>query len=199
MSLRPFVLATVAALSLAACATGGSNRAEVTRFHLNQPIARGTIQLVPQQSWTAGQLEFRSVADSIAPALAAQGFQPVVPPASADLIGIVDFSQGVRQGSGRGSGFSIGIGGGSFGRHGGIGGGVTLPIGQAKPNDIVVSTLALQIKRRSDGSVVWEGRASGEGRSGSADASPSAIAPRLAAALLAGFPGASGQTVRVQL
>lgn len=196
MTTRPF-FALAAALAVSACAT--STGADVTRFHLGQPVARTTIALVPQQGGQAGTLEFRTYADAVAGQLATLGFQPILSPQQAELIGIVDFNQGIREGGSRGSGFSIGIGGGTFGRNVGVGGGVTIPIGKAKPNDIAVSTLSLQIKRRSDGSIVWEGRAVTEGRVSTPEASPSAVVPRLAAAMLNGFPGPSGQTVHVKL
>ncbi len=197
MSIRPCLALAALALALSACAPTAD--AEVTRFHLGQPVARTTIALMLQQAGSVGSLEGRVYVDAVAAQLALRGFQPVDALAQADLTGIVGFRQEVRAGGSRGSGFSVGIGGGTSGRGVGIGGGVTIPIGKAKPNDIAVSTLSLQLKRRADGSVIWEGRAISESLSSSPGASPGTIAPKLAAALLAGFPGPSGQTVRVKL
>lgn len=197
MSIRPCMALAAFALALSACAS--TVDADVTRFHLGQPVARTSIALVAQQAGAAGSLEVRSYADAVAAQLVVLGFQTVDAVAAADLTGFVDFRQEVRAGGSRGSGFSVGIGGGTSGRGVGIGGGVTIPIGKAKPNDIAVSTLSLQIKRRADGSVIWEGRVVSESLSSSPAASPGVIAPKLAAALLSGFPGPSGQTVRVKL
>ena len=197
MSIRPCLALAAVALALSACASTAD--ADVTRFHLGQPVTRTTIAVISQQAGAAGSLEFRAYADAVAAELAALGFKPVDAVAQADLSGVVEFRQDVRTGGSRGSGFSVGIGGGTSGRGVGIGGGVTIPIGKAKPSDIAVSTLSLQIKRRADGSVIWEGRAVSETLSSSSAASPGIIAPKLAAALLSGFPGASGQTVRVKL
>ncbi len=92
---------------------------------------------------------------------------------------------------------TIGLGGGSYGRGGGIGGGFSFGIG-GKRHNIIVSDLGLQLKRRSDGSVMWEGHAVTEGIEGSEDNAPAAIAPRLAHALFQGFPGESGVTITVK-
>ena len=187
---------TASALALAACATTPSGT-EVTRFHLGQPIARSTIALVPADASQPFSLEYRTYADAVARELAAQNFVPVGNDPSSAYVGTIAIEQVSRPGARRG-GFSIGLGGGSFGRGGGVGGGVTLPVGQSRPGEIRQTTLNLQIKRRSDGSIVWEGRATAEadGRNRAAEL-PNAV-PALARALLAGFPGPAGQTVRVK-
>ena len=196
MSIRSLVCLSMLSLGLTACASGIT--ADVARFHLGQPVARGSIMVVVPTSESAS-LEARTYADAVAAKLAAVGFQPVTAAEEAALIGTASFQQEVRAGGSRGSGFSIGIGGGTASRGVSIGGAVTIPIGKARPSDIAVSTLTLQIKRRLDGSVIWEGRAVSESLSSSPAASPATLVPRLATALLTGFPGASGQTVRVKL
>ena len=55
--------------------------------------------------------------------------------------------------------------------------------------------LDVQIKRRSDNSIVWQGRAVTAARTGTA---PGATATRLANALFKGFPGQSGVTITVK-
>ena len=197
MSIRLYPVLMAAGLALSACAP--TLDADVTRFHLGQPVARTTVSVMAQSAGDSGALEARAFVDAVAAQLAGLGFQPVQAAGQGDLAGLVEFRQEVRAGGSRGSGFSVGIGGGTSGRGIGIGGGVTIPIGKAKPSDIAVSTLSLQIKRRADGSVIWEGRAVSESLSSSPAASPGTLAPKLAAALLSGFPGPSGQTVRVKL
>jgi hypothetical protein len=53
------------------------------------------------------------------------------------------------------------------------------------------------MRRRSENTTVWEGRAV-EQVSGNAQGTLNAAVPRLSRALLKDFPGPSGQTVRVQ-
>ncbi|QXQ07690.1 DUF4136 domain-containing protein [Sphingosinicellaceae bacterium] len=196
-------LAALSALALLAACSTGPQGAEVTRFHLGQPIARSTVALVPAEGGQGG-LEFGSYADAVARELTAQSFIAV--PAgdtTAAYIGTITVTQTARPGR-SGGGFSIGIGGGvgggGYGRHGGsfggVGGGVTVPISGGHPNDIRATTLGLQLKRRSDATVVWEGRATSEAQGAAGDLDRAV--PELAHALLAGFPGARGQTVRVK-
>jgi hypothetical protein len=95
---------------------------------------------------------------------------------------------------------SFGIGGASFGRGSSFGGGVgtTVPIGQNHPHFIVGTRMMVQIKRRSDGTVIWEGRAMTEAKGQSPDAQPQAAIAKLAHALFLGFPGESGRTITVK-
>lgn len=195
MTMRSILIPALA-LAVAACTTTRPST-EVTRFHLGTPIARSTIALVPAAASQPFSLEYRSYADAVARELAAQDFVPVGNDPNSAYVGTIDIGQTARPGRSRG-GFSIGLGGGSFGRSGGVGGGVSVPIGQSRPGDIVTTSLGLQIKRRSDGSIVWEGRATGEGDSRDGGGDLSRAIPELARALLSGFPGTPGQTVLVK-
>ena len=180
-------------LALAACTTARPGGTEVTRFHLGAPIARSTIALVPADAAQSFSLEYRSYADAVARELAAQNFVPVGNDPTSAYVGTIDIRQTARPAPRRG-GLTIGIGGGSFGRSGGIGGGVSVPIGQSRPGDLVTTSLGLQIKRRADGSIVGEGTAIGEGDSRSGGGDLTRRVPELARALLSGFPGTPGQT-----
>ncbi len=185
------VLAIAALAGLAACATAPT--AEVTRFHLGQPIPADSVAVVPGPGAQADGLEFRAQADAIAGVLASSGFRPVGETAQPAYL-MTFVAQGERHETGpRRSTVSIGIGGGSFGRGGGIGGSVAFPVGKPRADTVNVYTLKLQMRRKSDASVVWEGRAMETVRDGSlTDA-----VPGLARALLAGFPGESGKTIVV--
>lgn len=200
MIVRSAAFAIVSATLLASCATGGGGMSgiDVTRFHLDQPVARGAVFVEAARPADAGTLEFRGYADAVAAELRRAGFTPVPALAGAEIVATLDYSRATRESvvPAR-SPITIGIGGASFGRHTGIGGGASFGVGKKRSNDVAVDTLALQLKRRSDASVVWEGRAVSQARvgSGAADASS---APRLARALLSGYPGPSGKTVHVQ-
>ena len=67
-----------------------------------------------------------------------------------------------------------------------------------KPKDIVTTELQVQLRRRSDSTTIWEGRAYTEGKQGSPEAQPAAAAQKLAAALIGGYPGESGRTITVK-
>ena len=182
-------------IGLAAAGAGARQTAEVTRFHLGEPIARSTVKLEAADPRDTGSLEFASYADAVAHELTAQSFVVANDPASA-YVGVINVTVAARAGRPRGS-FSIGIGGGSFGRGGGVGGGVAVPVAGGRPTDIRATTLGLQLKRRSDGSIVWEGRATTEAQGPAGD--PSRAVPLLARVLLTDFPGPRGQTIRVKV
>lgn len=203
MSVRKLALPLAAALALAACATGSSG-IDVKRFHLDQPISRGTIALVPGNPAEAGSLEFGTYAAAVANELRAQGFQPVEASAGPAYTGTLTITQNVQVGPPRSSGLSIGIGGGGFsgGRRGGggvgLGGGVSFPVGKAKRDAVEIDALTLQIKRRADSALIWEGSATTAIDTRSAQATLANAVPAMARALLAGFPGQSGVTQNVK-
>jgi hypothetical protein len=78
----------------------------------------------------------------------------------------------------------------------GIGGGAALG-GTSAPN-VVVTLLEVRIKRRSDGTIFWEGRAASEGPANSTAAERTAAVEKLAEALFRDFPGESGRTISVR-
>lgn len=193
----PLILAAGAALALSACATG-PGPAKVTRFHLGQPIAPGEIAVEPRPGLDPQSLEFRSYAGAVTAELTRLGFRPAASVGHSELVAVVDVARMSRDGPPRDSPFRIGIGGASFGRSTGVGGGVSFPVGRARSSEVVGTQLAVQIKRRSDGTVIWEGRASAEARGDSPAADPQASVTRLAQALFTGFPGESGRTITVK-
>ena len=92
---------------------------------------------------------------------------------------------------------TIGIGGGTGGGGLGIGLGTSFGIGKAKAKQIIITQLSVQIKRRADQNVIWEGRAITEAPEGAPAAQPGLAADKLASALFKGFPGTSGTTITV--
>jgi hypothetical protein len=193
-------LAVAAALALAACAT--TPTAEVTRFHMGQPIPSDTIQVVPSPDpvapGTAMSLEFRTHANIVAQDLARHGFRLVETGPSAYLA-ILNVQQTTRAGMPSSSPFRIGIGGATGSGNVGIGGGINVPVGQPRNNDLRVNVLSLRIRRVSDSSAVWEGRAVQEIPARDQGSSLSAAVPALSRALLNEFPGESGRTITVPL
>ena len=78
---------------------------------------------------------------------------------------------------------------------GGFGGdvGTTVPVGGNSRAYIVGTRMQVQIKRRSDGIAIWEGRAMTEARAPAPPPRRSAAVAKLAHALFLGFPGESGR------
>ena len=62
----------------------------------------------------------------------------------------------------------------------------------------VLTRLTVQLRRRSDASVIWEGRAESIAHDGTPAAQPPAAVQRLAAAMFQGFPGRSGEIITVK-
>lgn len=197
--LRPAGAACAAALLLSACATGPRvEPTKVTRFHLGQPIAPGTVAIEPRPGAEARGPEFDSYAAIIAGELGRLGFRQAASLPASELVAVVDVARGSREGLARSSGLSIGLGGGSYGGGVGVGGGVSVPVGRPRSSEVVGTMLAIQLKRRSDGSIIWEGRAQSEAAAGSPGADPDQSVRRLAAALFQGFPGESGRTITLK-
>lgn len=203
MSFPRSAVAVAALLAVAGCATG-STGIDVKRFHLGTPIARDTIAVVAATPAQTASLEFATYAEAVANELRAAGFQPVpLAPATA-YVATVTITQNVQVGPQRPSPLSVGIGGGGFSggrRGGGVGGGVGLsfPIGKGRRDAVEVDALSVQIKRRSDSTVIWEGSATTAIDTGSAQATLANAVPAMARALMAGFPGASGRTEHYKL
>lgn len=195
--MRP-AAALLPALLLAGCATTGTvgGPAEVIRYHLDQPLERGTVVVQPADGGTG--LSSQPFAAAVSRALTDVGYRPAAPDGGVDYIALVDVRRRAYAGAPRRSGISIGLGGGGFsgGRHGGIGlgGGIGFPIGGRRA-DPEGTELSVTIRRRVDQSPVWEGHARAiAGR----DAPEGEVAEKLARALFTGFPGESGRTIEVR-
>ena len=192
--MRP-ILAAAALSLLAGCAGTPLNRpVEVLRYHLgDSQVGRGTIALTPPASSPAG-FDWRAFADGVSAELTRNGYTVVDAAATPRYLATVEVRRGVREAPDTGPRFSVGIGGATFGRHTGIGGGVSAPVAGGGLRDIVGTELNVKI---TDG-VVWEGHARSESDRRLADASPGGAAQKLAGALFQGFPGESGRTITVK-
>jgi hypothetical protein len=199
---RACAIALVA--SLGACATNPADRGvEVTRFHLGQqPIARGQITVEPVNPADAGALEFRTYAAPVERQLARLGWNVVGAVGQSEQVATVHVERGTRETIGRGgSSVNVGVGGHTGGWGSGVGVGVGLGLGSLLGGgscDVVGTLMEVRIKRRSDGTVFWEGRAFTEACVDSPEAQPAIAAEKLAEALFRDFPGESGRTIRVE-
>ena len=191
----PFLFAI--ALALAGCTTT-KPVTEVTRFHLGQPIPSDAIAVVPGAGMDGKSLEFRTYAGTVEVALGGAGFRPAADDGRTAYFGVLSVTQETRPGVPKSSPFRIGIGGSTGGYGGGVGAGVTVPVGASRTGDVKLNTVGLQIKRRSDNTMVWEGKASSERPADDPGAALTIAVPELTRALLADFPGISGQTVKVK-
>lgn len=206
---RLLLTITGAALALSACATtggsgggaagGGGTPVEVTRFHLGQPIAPGDVSIEPKVPDANSALEFKSYEAAIAPELTRLGFTVVPSLNKSELVLVAEVTRGTRQVGQPRSPVTVGVGGSSYGGGGvGLGVGTSFGIGKKRSGTIVITGLQVQLKRRSDGSVIWEGRASSEARLGTPGSDPAPAVERLAQAMFSGFPGESGRTITVK-
>lgn len=199
MTIRPFLALGIGAAALAGCATTAPlPPTEVIRYHLGQPIARGTIAVEPLSGGAPASLEFKTYAAAVQGELLKVGYTVPAQGVMPDYVASVGFTRTSQEGPPRRSPISIGIGGGGFssGRGGGVGlgGGVGFPIGGGRGSQVLVAELSVTIKRRADLSPVWEGRAQGISDIKGADEQ----AGKLARALFTGFPGESGRTITVK-
>jgi hypothetical protein len=179
------------AVSLAGCSTTGDGGArssggvDVARFHLGEPVARAQIAIEPYDRADSARPEYPAVAMAIERQLTRLGWTVVRTVGQSEQVALVDLTQGSRQAIAAQTSARVGravapspLSGNSAG--------------------IVASLLEVGIKRRSDGTLFWEGRAVGETRPGAADADPAAAADRLSTALFRDFPGESGRTIRIR-
>ena len=199
--------APLALLAISGCATGFT--ANVARFQ-RLPVPQGQTFVIDASSpQNRGGLEFATYAQSVSGHLAQLGYHPVAGGSPADMI--VQVGYGVDQGQQKVTttpGFDCGWGGwGGWGRRG-WGGGWGGPgwrygwgdpfFGGGCPDvqsyTIYSSYLTVTITQ-SDGKRLFEGRA----RAHSTTDDLTAIVPNLIEAMFTGFPGNSGQDIRITI
>lgn len=193
------IIGAAALLSGCAATSNGPGPIDVTRFHLGQPVPGDSVSVQTLTGYAGVSPEDQVYIDAVSNAMVPLGFAPA-PGEATKYIAAVSYKH-VSQGMVRKRPpVTIGIGGGSFsgGRHGGVGvgGETSFGIGGGRA-ELIGTELNVQLKRRSDNSIVWEGRAVTEGLSGPG-AMSAATADRLAKALFRGFPGESGITITVK-
>jgi hypothetical protein len=185
------LLSILAAAGCASSRAGGGGAAggagaDVARFHLGETtIARAQIAIEPFDRADANRPEFPRYAAAVARELSRLGWTVVNTSGQSEQIALIDVEQGSREAIAALSAARIGRG-------------VATTVPQGSSTDITATLLEVGIRRRSDATVFWEGRAVGEARTGSAEAASGAAVERLASALFRDFPGESGRTIRVR-
>jgi hypothetical protein len=204
--MKNFLFAALASLAVLAATPALSRTvtADVVRFHTGIAVTGQTVALQPLDPSLATSLEFTSYANTVGAALEKLGFKPAVAGSKPDLVGTLSYVQVEREAprDGRGSGFSIGVGIGSFGRNGGVSVGGSVPVRGSSDKKsgpmIRTTTLEFNLKKPGENVAVWEGRATTEERASKDNGLP-AVVPILTEALFKEFPGTSGKTVRVKV
>ena len=209
---------TGAALALAGCAT--PFKADVARFQTQLPAPQGQSFVVEAGNPAlAGGIEFGQYANLVAGELSRYGYRPAANGERADLIVRLDY--GVDKGRERVVS-SPSFGDPWYGGYGGYGRGFYRPVivtgrggrryvyGYRDPflwggfgpgwggtdvssYTVYTSGLNLQINRAADGSRLFEGQAEAQSR----DNNLQTIVPNLVEAMFTGFPGNSGERVRI--
>lgn len=213
--------APLALVALSACAATPF-KAQVNRFQM-MPAPQGQSYFVKADDpKLAGSLEFSQYAGLVGSKLTALGYQPASSPDAASLI--VNFGYGIDNGKEKirsvpGSGFGYGsyfggFGGlhyasgfpyygpyyGGFGRRGFIYG-FNDPFlfgsgfDEIESYTVYTSTISMIINRKADGQRVFEGSA----KALSNDDKLTYLVPNLVEAIFTGFPGNSGETVKISV
>ena len=207
------LIAPAALLALGACATGFQT--QVSRFQA-MPAPQGqTFVIQPEDADKNGSLEFSQYADHVRRNLTALGYAEAPSPRDASFVVRLDY--GVDEGRERvvatPDPFGYGYGGyRGFGRpyfsrfgYGGFGGRYRSPFywGWHDPfwgggydvssYTVYTSHFDMDIRRTADGQALFEGHAQARSHT---DELPTLV-PNLIEAMFTGFPGNSGETVRI--
>ena len=196
---KPLSIALLAALG--ACAPSYRPQPiDVTRYHLGAPIERTTVAVEPMANTDSFGPEYQTYADAVRAELERLGYVQSVSSMPSGYIAAVGFRRTSKGAFKEPPPVSIGLGAGGFGggRRGGVGvgGDVGFGIG-GKTRELYQTELWVQLRRRSDNTTVWEGRAQSGSVSGTDPDQPGAAAARMAKALFKDFPGESGITITV--
>lgn len=206
-------LAAAAALMLGLAACAQNFNANVSRFQSQLPAPSGqTFAVVADDAALAGGLEFSQYARLVEARMAQQGYTPAASPETATLL--VRFDYGVDKGRERvrSTGFShhdpfwgpwhgygrVGYWGGhrrGFYPHGYWGYGWHDPWmdGGYESYTVYTSGIEMKIDRKADGVRLFEGKAEAASLSNRLQY----LVPNLVEAMFTGFPGNSGETLRI--
>ena len=194
----------LAAMTVAGCAT--PFKAEVSRFERLPAVQGQSFYVTSQNPALQGGIEFETYANMVTQQLVAQGYTPTGSPQSADLL--VNLDYGVNDGQQRvvqdydpfyrGYGFYGYPYHGYYGRSRYISGWYDPfmfgPGGYSVRSYVVyTSELDMNIDRAADGTRLFEGKAMARSRTNDLPY----LVPNLVEAMFTGFPGNSGETVKI--
>jgi hypothetical protein len=200
-------LMAVVLLMFAVAACASPFNANVSRFQSQLPPPAGqTFAVVAENPANAGGIEFGQYARLVEAKLSQQGYTPVADPAKATLL--VRFDYGVDRGRERirSTGFYHDPFWGpwyGYGRAGYWGRGGPWGYGWYDPwfdngiesYTIYTSGIDMKIERHADGLRLFEGKAEAVSTSNHLQY----LVPNLVEAMFTGFPGNSGETVRISV
>ncbi len=192
-------LFALSALALSACASAPyAGPTEVTRFAAPELVQtpRERIAVVVAPGEETGGLAMQPYIDAVTRELAALGYAAVA--GGGTQVAEVRAGRGELLADGsRRSPVSVGVGGstGTYGSGVGVGIGINLGGGRRETVD---TSMAVVIRDLDTREVLWEGRASFAATENSEAYQTANAADKLAAALFAGFPGNSGETIEVE-
>lgn len=198
---KPLSIALLVALG--ACApTYRPQPIDVTRYHLGAPLERTTVAVEPMANTDSFGPEYQAYSDAVRAELERLGYVQSTSSTPSGYIAAVAFRRTSKGAFKEPPPVTIGVGGGSFsgGRRGGgvgVGGDVGFGIG-GKVRELYQTELWVQLRRRSDNTTVWEGRAQSGSVGGTDPDQPAVAAARMAKALFKDFPGESGITITVK-
>ena len=192
----------ISALGLSACATG--LRTQVSRYQA-MPAPQGqSFVVVPQNPADMGGLEFSRYAELVAQQMRAQGYAQAPSINQATMVVQVGYGVGDAETEIRSypSYFGHGYGWGypSYYGHRSFYWGWADPFWYGYDNDIrtytyYVSELDVDIRRKVDNASLFEGRAKARSRTDDI----ARTVPSLVEAMFTGFPGNSGETIKITI
>lgn len=184
-------------LALSACATP-IGPVQITRFHAADvsPLGKGAIAVEPAPGSDGNGIEWQTYRAAVMRQLERLGYTAASPGTGAQIAYMKVTRTTVQPNGGSGP-VSIGVGGstGSYGSGLGVGIGFNL---SPKPKEQIATELAVAIRDRASGTVLWEGRASFVVTTASPLAGTALGAPKMSEALFLNFPGQSGETIEVK-
>jgi hypothetical protein len=186
-----------AALLLSGCAQTYVSPVSVTRFVGQAPARLGIGPIAVRAApGMANSLEFAPYWQAVSAELTRLGYR-VVPGNDAAQIAEVRVDRAVEQPGRRRNPVSVGVGGstGSYGSGLGLGLGFDL---SGPPPAVADTRIGVIIRDAAGGQPLWEGRADFAASANSKFGNAQAAAAKMAAALFAGFPGRSGETIEVR-
>nr|WP_166178797.1 DUF4136 domain-containing protein [Altererythrobacter segetis] len=186
-----------AALLLSGCAQTYVSPVSVTRFLGPAPARLGMGPIAVRAApGTANSLEFAPYWQAVSAELTRLGYQ-VVAGNDAAQVAEVRVERAVDQPGRKRNPVSFGLGGstGSYGSGLGMGLGIDL---SGPPPAIADNRIGVIIRDGASGQPLWEGRAEFAASANSKYGSAQAAAAKMVAALFAGFPGRSGETIEVR-